>query len=73
MIIIDLDECVNSSYHNCTEAENEICHNMVGSFTCECLQGFDINISTKICEGEEEKVKKKCAPFIKHSLCRFRY
>ena len=71
IIITDLDECVNSSYHNRTEAENEICHNTVGSFTCECLQIFDLNISTKICEGEEEK--KKGVHFFKHHFCLFRY
>ena len=62
-LLIDFDECINSSYHNCSEAENEICNNTVGSFTCECIQGFDLNMNTKICEGEEEKFSQ-LLPFL---------
>ena len=58
-MLIDLDECVNSTYHNCSEAENELCLNTVGSFTCECLQGFDLNASTNVCEGQAEIINKK--------------
>lgn len=47
--LLDIDECANSSSHNCSEHHNEICLNMEGSHRCDCRAGFDRNEG--ICEG----------------------
>ena len=51
---VDFNECVNISYHNCSEAENKMCQNINGSFTCECMKGFQMNATAKTCEGERD-------------------
>ena len=53
ILLIDFDECINGSFHNCSEADNEICRNIYGSFTCECMKGFEMSGATEICEGEK--------------------
>ena len=47
---IDIDEC-NTTMHNCSEADFEQCVNGEGSFTCECMSGFER--LDGICEGIE--------------------
>ena len=70
----DLNEC-NSSYHNCSESEYEICHNTVGSFTCECMPGFEINEEAQSCEGKSKKDKTYQFELASSSilLCLLRY
>ena len=38
IFLIDINECSNSSLHNCTI--NEVCQNTVGGFACQCKEGF---------------------------------
>ena len=38
-IIIDVDECSNSSLNNCHV--NASCDNYIGSFNCSCNDGFE--------------------------------
>ena len=47
---VDIDECDNSTIHNCSEVHNEICRNVDGSFECDCMSGFDRH--ENVCEGE---------------------
>ena len=47
---VDIDECDNSTIHNCSEVYNEICRNVDGSFECDCMSGFDRH--ENVCEGE---------------------
>ena len=46
---LDINECANSTLHNCHE--NATCTNIYGSFFCTCLSGFEGN-GTK-CTGRE--------------------
>ena len=36
--LLDVDECQNNSLHNCHV--NATCIDSVGSFDCECVEGF---------------------------------
>ena len=37
----DIDECHNdNSTHNCSEVDNQVCRNTIGSFECDCVPGF---------------------------------
>lgn len=38
MVITDLDECSSSELHDCHA--HAVCHNMFGSFRCECNEGL---------------------------------
>ena len=48
----DIDECANILSHNCSEEENEICRNTNGSFTCDCMPGFEMSKDSQSCVGE---------------------
>ena len=48
---IDIDEC-NKNIHTCTKLEFEVCKNTVGSFECDCLDGYSRNEESLQCEGE---------------------
>ena len=41
LFIIDIDECVNSSMHSCSEIDHEIWRNLEGSYECDCNSGFE--------------------------------
>ena len=43
----DVDECL----HRATECE-QVCENTIGSFECNCRQGFNLQPDGKSCEGE---------------------
>ena len=43
---VDLDECATGN-HNCQQQ----CHNTVGSYTCSCNSGFDLNSDGRTCTG----------------------
>ena len=49
--IADINECLDSSTHNCMEANNEVCINNEGSFICECQTGFERLEASQTCEG----------------------
>ena len=38
-VIADVDECMNGT-HDCN-ATSEFCNNTIGSYTCECKEGFE--------------------------------
>ena len=43
----DLDECVSSEFNDCSD----ICINTNGSYSCDCSEGFSLNIDGKTCTG----------------------
>ena len=36
----DIDECADTTTHNCSDADNVFCSNTMGSFTCLCRSGY---------------------------------
>lgn len=46
----DINECANSSMHNCSEEINEICEDNEGSYMCVCKSGFEMDEG--VCKGE---------------------
>ena len=46
---VDDDECTDGT-HNCSPPE-ETCKNTVGSFTCECSSGYELNGDGTTCIG----------------------
>ena len=46
-IFSDIDECETKSLHRC----NQICNNTLGSYSCSCEKGFEINRDGYTCEG----------------------
>ena len=46
----DIDECRDQSQDTCT---NGRCINTIGSFRCECDEGYVLDISGRICIGEQ--------------------
>ena len=48
IIVIDADECANST-HNC----DHICINSHGSYYCKCIKGYRLNITdARTCDGK---------------------
>ena len=52
----DIDECLNSSANNCSALNNEVCQNVEGSYTCDCLSGYQRNEDTELCEGTSTSI-----------------
>ena len=48
-LFIDTDECVDTSMHNCSEIDHEICRNLEGSYVCDCSSGFERQ--GNVCQG----------------------
>ncbi|CAJ0569065.1 unnamed protein product, partial [Mesorhabditis spiculigera] len=46
---VDVDECAKPELHACTKA-NEVCINDIGSYKCDCADGYKKNDVTKECE-----------------------
>ncbi len=49
MMITDTNEC-RTGQHNCSETLED-CRKSVGSFDCECKDGYTRNANTDMCEG----------------------
>ena len=47
--VLDIDECIEGS-HDC-DSSTEMCVNLVGSYSCQCVDGFQLNGQT--CEGKK--------------------
>ena len=43
----DIDECKMT----CFESENRICNNTIGSYMCDCKDGYQENELSQDCEG----------------------
>ncbi len=54
LILADIDECSNSSLHNCDD--NADCVDNTGSFQCTCQSGFRGNGT--ICSGKVKMISK---------------
>ena len=35
----------------CFESENRICNNTIGSYICDCMEGYQENKTSQVCEG----------------------
>ncbi|ESO08586.1 hypothetical protein HELRODRAFT_169460 [Helobdella robusta] len=49
----DVNECSDSSLHNCTKP-NMLCQNRDGGFTCTCLAGYTYHQYSQICVDVDE-------------------
>ena len=47
-MLLDIDEC-STGDHNCTQ--NQQCVNMLGTFICECIGGYELVNGN--CEGNQ--------------------
>ncbi|KAH8267406.1 hypothetical protein KR018_008931, partial [Drosophila ironensis] len=45
----DIDECAHSSTNNCTVYSHKECKNSLGSYSCECKTGFNLDITLQEC------------------------
>ena len=43
----DVNECLNTTLNNC----QQVCHNTVGSYTCDCMTGYTLNSNGLTCSG----------------------
>lgn len=50
ILVLDINEC-EIGVHNC--AENHVCVNTPGSFSCECANGYFLDVVNATCFGEE--------------------
>ena len=46
---IDIDECKNSN--PCSEVNNTFCVNIIGSFLCKCVYGYEEDNDSRNCIG----------------------
>ena len=46
VLFLDIDECLRPN--NCSQ----VCENTVGSFTCRCRQGFELEADGEQCRGK---------------------
>ena len=51
-LILDIDECLLDSAHNCSAARHEHCVDETPGFSCECDAGFRRD-ANGACVGEE--------------------
>ena len=47
---IDINECIEGT-HNCSIASNNFCVNTIGSFRCQCNQGYESESPQEACTG----------------------
>lgn len=48
LCLVDVDEC-QSSQHRCVESQ--LCHNLPGSYRCECQSGYQYDSFRRMCVG----------------------
>lgn len=48
LCLVDVDEC-QSSQHRC--GEGQLCHNLPGSYRCECQTGYQYDSFRRMCVG----------------------
>ena len=46
----DIDECGNGQAE-CSTDPNAVCENQPGTYQCSCRNGFELNVTTGLCEG----------------------
>ena len=57
---VDIDECLNSTLHNCT-GDGQQCKNIHGSYHCYCQPGFTkSDIATQFTVAHTAKVIPVC-------------
>ena len=47
--------CMYADIDECTEGIsqcNQLCINTIGSFTCDCISGFIIDVDGRTCDGK---------------------
>lgn len=54
MCFVDVDEC-QSSLHRC--GEGQLCHNLPGSYRCECQTGYQYDSFRRMCVGMLEVIR----------------
>ena len=53
-LFTDINECSSDSLHNCDS--NAVCHDLEGSFSCSCVNGYSGNGIIGNCSGEVSEV-----------------
>ncbi len=53
--LVDVDECQNS-LHRC--GEGQLCHNLPGSYRCECQTGYQYDSFRRTCVGMLDIIHK---------------
>ena len=46
--VLDIDECIAEP---CNTINHGVCHNLIGSFECLCVDGYSFNETTQTCYG----------------------
>ena len=48
-LYLDVDECCNLALNTCRQ---HICKNTIGSYYCECNQGYSLQTDNRTCESK---------------------
>ena len=48
LLLLDINECLNSALNNCTG--DQICINTMGSYRCECPNGYEFKKDRISCQ-----------------------
>ena len=56
----DINECANDSLNGC----NQICTNTIGSFLCECNNGYELGDDLMTCSGLYNNIMSHLSTFV---------
>ena len=67
--VTDIDECNIPMF--CVESDNRICNNTIGSYKCNCKDGYQENKTSNSCEGWLCDCYR-CSEVINNYHCRYK-
>ena len=45
-LVVDIDECMSNN-----DSCEQICVNNIGSYSCDCYEGYDVDVDGRSCSG----------------------